>query len=300
MTFRTALSSVAARRATFAATALTGATVLAACGSTPADNSAAFVSATNSASSPSTSTPAPSSSSTTSSSSSATPSSSSSSSSSMTTRAPKKDTSRSTVRPTAQVSLVTKTVRVAPDTFRKTDADLAKGKTEVLRAGVFGTQQVTTRKTTVAGRVTDTNVVKRVTTKAPIDKIVSVGTKAAAKPTATAKPKATAKPEATAKPKAAPKPSSQSSKRDSGGATTGLDLRRSGMWAKIAACESGGNWSINTGNGYYGGLQFNAGTWLANGGGKYAPRADLASKSEQITIANHLYDRAGGQPWGCS
>src|SRR5438445_10057974 len=45
-------------------------------------------------------------------------------------------------------------------------------------------------------------------------------------------------------------------------------------WDAVAQCESGGNWSINTGNGYYGGLQFSASTWLAYGGGAYAPRAD--------------------------
>ncbi len=287
MTFLTTLSTRTTRRASFAATAIAGATVLAACGSTPATNSAVNAPATSSTSS--TSTPSPSSSS---SSASSSPSSTSSSSttprpSASTTRAAKKDTSRSTTRPAAQVALVTKTVRVAPDTVRKTDSTLTKGTTKVLRAGVSGSQQVTVRRTTVADRVTDTNVVKRVTTKAPVDRIVAVGTKAVAR--AKAAPKAAA-------PKSAPKPT----KSNSGASTTGLDLRRSGLWSKIAACESGGNWSINTGNGYYGGLQFNAGTWLANGGGKFAPRADLASKSEQITIANHLFDRAGGSPWGCA
>lgn len=59
-------------------------------------------------------------------------------------------------------------------------------------------------------------------------------------------------------------------------------------WDAIAQCESGGNWHINTGNGYYGGLQFTTQTWLGAGGGKYAPRADLASRSEQIAIASKL------------
>lgn len=59
-------------------------------------------------------------------------------------------------------------------------------------------------------------------------------------------------------------------------------------WDAIAQCESGGNWSINTGNGYYGGLQFTVQTWLGAGGGKYAPRADLASRSQQIAIASKL------------
>jgi uncharacterized protein YabE (DUF348 family) len=70
-------------------------------------------------------------------------------------------------------------------------------------------------------------------------------------------------------------------------------------WDGIAKCESGGNWSINTGNGYYGGLQFNKSTWLAYGGGNYAPTANLATKSEQIAVAETLYAARGLQPWGC-
>jgi hypothetical protein len=59
-------------------------------------------------------------------------------------------------------------------------------------------------------------------------------------------------------------------------------------WDAIAECESGGNWHINTGNGYYGGLQFLTSTWLAYGGGKYAERADLASREEQIAVASGM------------
>ena len=55
----------------------------------------------------------------------------------------------------------------------------------------------------------------------------------------------------------------------------------------IAACESGGNWSINTGNGYYGGLQFAQSTWVGAGGLEYAPRADLATREQQIAIASN-------------
>jgi len=59
-------------------------------------------------------------------------------------------------------------------------------------------------------------------------------------------------------------------------------------WDAVAQCESGGNWSINTGNGYYGGLQFLTSTWLAYGGGRYAPRADLATRSQQIAVASTM------------
>ncbi|WP_143650538.1 transglycosylase family protein, partial [Streptomyces tricolor] len=61
-------------------------------------------------------------------------------------------------------------------------------------------------------------------------------------------------------------------------------------WNKVAACESSGNWSINTGNGYYGGLQFTQSTWEAYGGTRYAPRADLATRAEQIAVAEKVLD----------
>lgn len=59
-------------------------------------------------------------------------------------------------------------------------------------------------------------------------------------------------------------------------------------WDRVAQCESGGNWSINTGNGFYGGLQFTAQTWIGAGGGRYADRADHATRAQQITIADPL------------
>jgi LysM repeat protein len=72
-------------------------------------------------------------------------------------------------------------------------------------------------------------------------------------------------------------------------------------WDKLAGCESGGNWGINTGNGYYGGLQFADGTWDGNGGEKYASRADLASRAEQIVIASKVLNSSGWGPWpACS
>ena len=70
-------------------------------------------------------------------------------------------------------------------------------------------------------------------------------------------------------------------------------------WDGIANCESTNNWSINTGNGYYGGLQFDIGTWLSAGGGAYAPRADLATREQQIAVAENLYASRGLSPWAC-
>ena len=68
-------------------------------------------------------------------------------------------------------------------------------------------------------------------------------------------------------------------------------------WDRVADCESSGNWAINTGNGFYGGVQFDYGTWLGAGGGRYAPRADLASKREQILIAEQVRADRGLSPW---
>jgi resuscitation-promoting factor RpfB len=66
------------------------------------------------------------------------------------------------------------------------------------------------------------------------------------------------------------------------------------VWDRLAGCEAGGRWDINTGNGYYGGLQFNAGTWAANGGTAYAQLPHQATREQQIAIATKLRDRAGG------
>jgi hypothetical protein len=68
-------------------------------------------------------------------------------------------------------------------------------------------------------------------------------------------------------------------------------------WDQVARCESGGNWAINTGNGYQGGLQFSPGTWSAHGGGQYAPAANMASKDQQIAIAEHVLATQGRGAW---
>ncbi|MFI7519929.1 transglycosylase family protein [Micromonospora globbae] len=68
-------------------------------------------------------------------------------------------------------------------------------------------------------------------------------------------------------------------------------------WDAIAQCESGGNWHINTGNGYYGGLQFSQSTWEGYGGTKYAARADLATRGEQIAVAEKVLDGQGIGAW---
>ncbi|MEO3767342.1 transglycosylase family protein [Streptomyces sp. B8F3] len=68
-------------------------------------------------------------------------------------------------------------------------------------------------------------------------------------------------------------------------------------WERVAACESGGDWATNTGNGYFGGVQFSQTSWAAAGGRSYAPRADLATKQQQIAVAERLLSMQGPGAW---
>ena len=84
-------------------------------------------------------------------------------------------------------------------------------------------------------------------------------------------------------------------------ATVGVVLAPSAahadVWDSVAACEAGGNWNINTGNGFYGGLQFTQSSWLAAGGGAYASRPDLASREAQIAVGQRLLAMQGPGAW---
>jgi len=73
----------------------------------------------------------------------------------------------------------------------------------------------------------------------------------------------------------------------------------SGKSMSVKQCESGGNYSTNTGNGYYGAWQFDLPSWHANGGGAYASRPDLAPAWAQDQVAYNYYQKAGWGPWGC-
>ena len=74
-------------------------------------------------------------------------------------------------------------------------------------------------------------------------------------------------------------------------------VSNAGTWDALARCEAGGNWTINTGNGFYGGVQFDQSTWERNGGLRYAARADLATREEQIAIADVTRARQGWGAW---
>ena len=107
----------------------------------------------------------------------------------------------------------------------------------------------------------------------------------------------------------APEPPSQTARivaRSTAGATafalpivgmTAAHAATEEQWDNVAECESGGNWHIHSGNGYYGGLQFTQGTWANYGGRVYAARADLATRGEQITIANKVQAAQGWGAW---
>ncbi|MEO5833266.1 MAG: ubiquitin-like domain-containing protein [Nakamurella sp.] len=176
---------------------------------------------------------------------------------------------------------VVQAVEIAQPADKKVnDSTLAKGTTTVQTQGKPGSADVTYSVTTTNGTETARTEVSRTVTTAPVQTVVTVGTKSAspaAAPTRT--------------PAAATSSSSAAAPSSSG---------RSGVnWDGIARCESTNNWSINTGNGYYGGLQFDNRTWLGAGGGQYAPRADLASREQQIAIAEVLYSQRGLSPWAC-
>ncbi len=68
-------------------------------------------------------------------------------------------------------------------------------------------------------------------------------------------------------------------------------------WDAVARCESGGNWAINTGNGFYGGVQFAAGTWASHGGTEFAPSAQLATKDQQLVVAERVLATQGRGAW---
>lgn len=158
------------------------------------------------------------------------------------------------------------------ETLTTEDAGLTAGEKKVTQAGVAGTINKSFKLVLVDGREASRTLVSQTVSAQPVTEKITVGTK----------PK--------------PKPAAQAGANTGAGAPA---MMNEAMWDKIAQCESTGNWSINNGNGYYGGLQFDIRTWLGAGGGTYAPNASLATKAQQIDIANRVYAQRGLQPWGC-
>jgi len=227
---------------------------------------------------------------------------------------------------------VTQLQPLAFATQQQADPTLDMGRTVVMRAGIAGTESVVYSVTYLDG-VMGTELAEASSVITPaIDQIVRVGTSvlapvdtlmpaartvsavvAAARTTAAAQSSAAASkatvpsspataaatttvptatvPTATVPTTTAPSVAPTTTAAAPPASTSGLN------WDAVAQCESSGNWAINTGNGYYGGLQFSASTWISNGGGIYAPTANLATKAQQIAIANKLYAARGAAPW---
>ena len=102
---------------------------------------------------------------------------------------------------------------------------------------------------------------------------------------------------ATTAPKATASPSSKTPEAAGGNTVAAPGLADSSVWDALAQCESSGNWSINTGNGLYGGLQLDRGAWLSNGGAAYAPLPSDATRQQQILIAEKVRADRGFSPW---
>jgi uncharacterized protein YabE (DUF348 family) len=160
----------------------------------------------------------------------------------------------------------TKKVKVDFDTTRKKTSTLNKGVTKVDTPGVSGIRAVTYRLVWHNGEIVQRTKIKSKLIKKPVTEVILVGTK----------------------PATVRKSSGSSSSSTPSGS----------VWDKLAQCESGGNWSINTGNGYYGGLQFSLSTWRAYGG---SGMPHEASREQQIAIAKKLQADAGWGAWpACS
>lgn len=152
------------------------------------------------------------------------------------------------------------------------DASMTKGSQNVTQAGQEGSKTVIWQIVYVDGVEESRSVASETVVTAPVDQHVTVGTKVPPAP--------------------APAPAAPA------GGNTGAPapaVATGSTWDALAFCEAGGNWAINTGNGYYGGLQFSYSTWLAYGGGAYAPTANLATREQQIAIAENVL---AGQGWG--
>ena len=154
----------------------------------------------------------------------------------------------------------TATESVGYSTVKRDNASMYTNQTKTVRAGQNGTRRVVYRVTFVNGHEAKRQTLNVTPVKAPVDAIVEVGTKS--------------------RPAPAPAP-----------APAANYASGSSAWDRIAQCESGGNWAANTGNGYYGGLQFSLSTWRAYGG---TSRPDLVSRAQQIAIAEKVRAATGG------
>lgn len=165
------------------------------------------------------------------------------------------------------------------------DANLEQGTEEVREEGKAGEKRVVNRVTYVNGQVESEEQLAAEEVRAAKPATIARGTKA---------------PQHTVTPAVAATTSGNAGGSNTGGGNTGAAapaVAGGSVWDSLAQCESGGNWSINTGNGYHGGLQFSQSTWAAYGGTAYAPTADQATREQQIAIAEKTQASQGWGAW---
>lgn len=208
-------------------------------------------------------------------------------------------------------------VAVPYPTVDRPDASTYVGNRNVVADGKAGQKRLTYRLTYVDGKLTSRTLQGSTMVVQPTTEIRGVGTKQKPVPPAPVKvvppapapapapapvpaapaPAPVPVPAPVTSPSPAPAPVTAPSPAPTQRAPTPPAPTGGLNWDAVAACESGGNWAINTGNGFYGGLQFDIGTWMSNGGGAYASRPDLASREAQIAVATTLYNARGSSPW---
>ena len=201
----------------------------------------------------------------------------------------------------------TETKEIPFETKTVEDDSLYEGTTKTTTEGKAGSKELVYAETVVDGEVTESEVVSEDVVTEPVTKVVAKGTKEKPKPApepAAEAPKTEQKSEKKSEKRSSSSTANRSSERSSEDSSSSKDSGASApsapsgsVWDRIAQCESGGNWSINTGNGYHGGLQFSGQTWRAFGGGKYAPTADQASRAQQIDIAKKVQAQQGWGAW---
>ncbi len=149
------------------------------------------------------------------------------------------------------------------------DPDAPEGERTVVEEGRDGKERVTLTITRENGEVADRTVLRRTELEAPVERVIKVGTKKKAGPVG-------------------------------GGGNTGAAapaVADGSVWDQLAQCEATGDWHINTGNGFSGGLQFTPSTWAAFGGTEYAPEAYMATREQQIAVAEKVQAAQGWGAW---
>ena len=222
----------------------------------------------------------------------------------------------------------TETEEVPFETTTEEDDSLLEGRTETTTEGKQGEVEKVYAETEVDGEVTESELVSEEVVSEPVTEVVVNGTKPAPEPEPEPEPESSSSSSSdssssdssSSDSSSSDSSSSDSSSSDSGSSERSSDSQSSrssersssssesdggsapevssgSVWDRLAECESGGDWSINTGNGYHGGLQFNKQTWQAYGGGQYAPTADQATRSQQIAIAKKTQANQGWGAW---